>query len=89
MDKIKMSLAHRRTKLNVDWSLTSAIVLILVINASLFTARVLEYKDMYMLDPHYKNVFYMISRGCGKFRIMLTLPKYTEYMYKYKRNIYS
>ena len=86
LDKTKKSLAHHCTKLNRKSSLTAAIVLILGINAILFITRSLEYKDMYMLKPWDKNVFYMIARGSGKFRTMLALPKYTEiypYMYKY------
>ena len=89
VDKMKKSLAHHCTKLNREWSLTAAIALILGINAILFTAQALKFKDMYMLKPWDKNVFYMIARGSGKFRTMLALPKYTIYIYKYKKIINS
>ena len=71
--KIKKSLAERHAKLNRDWSLNVAIFLIFGVNAILFGHRAYEFKDMMMLKSYDTNIFYMISRACGKFEMLLSM----------------
>ena len=75
--KIKKSLAHSWNNLNRELSLKAAIALIFGVNAILFSYPAHEFKDMLMRNPEHKNIFYMISRGCGKSEILFMLLRYT------------
>ena len=42
------------------------IAFIFGVNIILFVTRAYYFRDMYMLNPDFKNIFYMLSRANGK-----------------------
>ena len=64
--KIKHTSEVWRRKLKAEWRLYAFITFIFGINIILFITRALYFKDMVMLNPEYKNIFYIFSRACGK-----------------------
>ena len=69
--KIKHTSENWRRKLKAEWRLYAFITLIFGINIILFISRAFYFKDMVMLNPEYKNIFYIFSRACGKNSLLL------------------
>ena len=64
--KIKHTSEVWRRKLKAELRLYAFITFIFGINIILFITRAFYFKDMVMLNPKYRNIFYIFSRACGK-----------------------
>ena len=78
--KIKHTAEVCRKKLKAEWRLYAFIAFIFGTNIILFITRALYFKDMVMLNPEYKNIFYIFSRACGKNSAMVNKTSYLNIM---------
>ena len=64
--KIKEMWEVRQKKLRAQWQMYVFLAFIFGMNAILYITRACYFRDMVMLNPEYKNSFYMLSRASGK-----------------------
>ena len=64
--KIKETWIAEKKKIRAEWQMYLFLAFIFGVNIILFVTRAYYFRDMYMLNPDFKNVFYMLSRANGK-----------------------
>ena len=60
-----------KKKIRAEWQMYLFIAFIFGVNIILFVTRAYYFRDMYMLNPDFKNIFYMLSRANGTFTNVL------------------
>ena len=65
-EKIKATWDTEKKKIRAEWQMYLFLTFIFGVNIILFVTRAYYFRDMFMLNPDYNNIFYMISRANGK-----------------------
>ena len=66
-ERFKQYIETNYRKIRSQWQLYAFLAFFYGVNIILFITRACYFRGMYMLSGFQPNVFYMLSRACGKF----------------------